>query len=77
MRPVRHDLFIAGRPPLSYAALLRDHGGDMPEQQLTRPKPALNHEHTARCYWDLTECRWVCQPADQPEQPETSVRDGQ
>jgi hypothetical protein len=20
-------------------------------------------EHSLRCYWDFTECRWVCRPA--------------
>lgn len=26
------------------------------------------HEHTARCYWDYLEARWVCRPElDEPE----------
>jgi hypothetical protein len=29
---------------------------------------ARGHRHTSRCYWDLTECRWVCRPGS----PETN-----
>ena len=29
------------------------------------PEPVIDHvaSHAIRCYWDFTQCRWVC-PAD-------------
>jgi hypothetical protein len=27
------------------------------------PDPRSTHRHTSRCYWDLTECSWVCRSA--------------
>jgi hypothetical protein len=33
------------------------------------------HRHTLRCYWDLTECRWVCRPAADVAPP--PVEDGE
>lgn len=37
------------------------------------------HEHTKRCYWDLQECRWVCQhePESRPDETSADPGDGQ
>ncbi len=45
-------------------------------------KPAtghVGHVHTARCYWDLHHCTWVCRPAveEADRQSSADAGDGQ
>ena len=49
---------------------------------VTQPstRRARADEHTKRCYWDLHECRWVCDHRAEPAAPEersTHPDDGQ